>query len=298
MKAKIQFSYASLFLLLGIIPFAAAINGVPPEGPCVCNKVHECYRAELCTCRKPLDDSEGCLCTEPGNPFWATCDSDTKCCPKGDDDPWARHLKSAQSSLKSDKEYYRSTIDRCGDFDYDTHIYVKDHLYAIASPKEKAVAEGCPYFVTHAVFGDDVDPNSPAKKEILVWKDKHQGEVLFSEKSILAGLLHMGIFKLSRLAEAVEKADPSPGGAYDIVTNNCGSYMINLASKLGVMIDANVASFVARRLLEKSGKALADRIRRSMNLLSLFHGRHLRSESVGDNELVHLLVESHASRLY
>ena len=235
-------------------------------------------------------------------------------------------------SLKPEDAAYQEFLHKCGDREYTGSLYVDTHLYAVASPLEQAEAEGCPFLVAHSVFGkeeencgggggdgdgdgsDSSRNETPvARKELLVWSDKLAGESLFDSE----GMLPFGTFKASTLADAYERAEAAsrgPGGGangvYDVIANNCGDFVIHLASILGLQIDASVTSFVARRLVVESGKALVDRIRNSMHYKSLFSSgdcgkparqRHLVGSTTGTGEqqrIVETLVQSKASELY
>ena len=87
-----------------------------------------------------------------------------------------------------------------------------------------------------------------------------------------SSLLSIGTFKLSELTGAYEKADPAAGGGsmYDVLTNNCSNFAVDLASQLGIEIDGHIKSFVTRHLLEESGIWLAAKIRNHWDYFSLF----------------------------
>jgi hypothetical protein len=138
-----------------------------------------------------------------------------------------------------------------------------------------------------------------------MWDNVEEGLSMFSEEESLP----IGTFKLADLAQAYEDTPDDDvsagrgGGVYDLVTNNCATYMVKLASTLGVKIDSRITSFVARRLIEESGKDLADKIRNSMHYFSFFGDRRNLRSSAGqqetyeasDQELVEALVNKGAS---
>ena len=198
-----------------------------------------------------------------------------------------------RSLLKAQEAIESSYLDDCGEQDYEASLYIDRHFYAIASPKEEAVKAGCNhFFATHAVFKG----RGPAKKEIYIWEDKDEGESLFMSSG--AGTHPLGTFKLSDIARAVKETDPGAAGGYNIVNNNCGSYLVSLGSKLGVKIDIELTSFIARQLAEKTGQEFKESIRNSLQRFSLFEDRHLRAEEpLSDEQLVDLLVEHSTSEL-
>jgi hypothetical protein len=185
-------------------------------------------------------------------------------------------------------------LDKCGEYAYDVSIYVDSHLHAVASPKEEAVAAGCPFIVTHAVFDQS---DGPGRKEILVWWDKEEAESLF----LADGSFPIGLFKLSDLAQAYEGANPNADGAgvYDVLTNNCGTYMVSLGLALGVQINTKMTAFIARRLLEHAGQELIHSIRESAHSLVRWshHISPEKEQKVSDDKLVELLVEAQVSPL-
>jgi hypothetical protein len=197
--------------------------------------------------------------------------------------------KTFTKRLYGDEPEVQDYLDACGAYSYEGLIYVDSHLHAVASPGEEAVNAGCPFIIAHSVF-DDL--TSPAYKEVLIWDDKEQGEAV-----VKGGSLSIGTFKLADIAQAYQQASPNAKGAkaYNIMTNNCGNFVVNLASLLGVKVDSKLTSFVSRRLLAKSGTVLFDRLRSS---IADFSGRHLRHEDEATNkDLVERLVDSQASVL-
>jgi hypothetical protein len=210
-----------------------------------------------------------------------------------------RNLLSSNSiRLSEESSEFHSYMDKCGDFEYDAALYVGEtHLVALASPKEKdAIAAGCPFVAVHSVLSTE-DNNVAAQKEIFIWEDKDEAEAFFSEKG---SSLYVGTFPLDDLARAYQQAAPTADGkgVYDIVANNCGAFIVNLATELGIKVDSQITAFVARRLLEDGAKEFFDSIRTSFNYFSLFEGRsRLGMDNVSDKEIVDLLVEKHTSKL-
>ena len=220
-------------------------------------------------------------------------------CPPNDDgkcnfyDCRPRRRLTTGTSFRGDEPEFRAHVDTCGAYDYDSFLFVDTHLYAVAAPKEKATAAGCPFVVVHAILEDH--NGAAARKELMVWEDREEGQALFPEDDSIL----MGTYQFSDLIRAYDETDPSVDGAYyDIVSNNCGNFMVNLGSKLDVKINAGLTTEVARRLLKQSGKAFVEKIRSNVNYYSLFQGRHLRSDQATDEEVMELLVEAHASKLY
>ena len=185
-------------------------------------------------------------------------------------------------------------LDKCGDTDYGAFLFVDEHIYAVAFPGSDAQAAGCPMLVAHAVFESE---HRAGNKELLQWNDVTVGEYLFPQDESLS----MGTFKLSELWRAYHDADVNASGyaVYDIVTNNCGAFVVNLASELDMPIDTRVTTFVVRRLLQNSSKELYQRVRQSVSYLDLYgNRRRRRAETVTDEELINLLVDYQTSKVH
>jgi hypothetical protein len=200
-------------------------------------------------------------------------------------------------SLNLEDDAYAKFLGECGSFNYDTALYVDadTHLYAVGFPNEDATGAGCPMIATHAIVRHD---GATATKELLFWDNVEQGSRMFDKD----GLVSVGSFMVLDMAQAFETVEPagsSNGGAYEVVTNNCAVYLVNLAFELGVKIDTRITGFVARRLLENSGSQFVESVRASVNYLSLFKGgRNLRSgDSATDQDVVELLVTAGAAKL-
>jgi hypothetical protein len=218
---------------------------------------------------------------------------------------------TASKSFSPGDDTYQQYLEACGHFEYPLFLHVDQHshLLVYGVPPETAVEAGCPFGAAHTVFvtrqGKPV-----VVKEILMWTNVDEGLSMFQEES-----LSVGTFKLADLARAYEATPDGTdesgkaNGVYDIVTNNCATYMVKMATTLGVKIDSRITSFVARRLVEESGKDLANKIRSSLNYFSLLGGdgggrRYLRSWAMKataeptDQELVEALVNKEASGLF
>jgi hypothetical protein len=193
---------------------------------------------------------------------------------------------------REDNDYDRYLSD-CGSFEYYVALYVDEstNLYAVAFPNEDAAAAGCPMIATHAIVQLH---GAPATKELLVWDDVEQGRNMFDSD----GFVSVGTFQVADLARAFDNVELGSKGGYDIVTNNCATYLVNLASELGVKVDTRITGFVARRLLENSGSEFVKSVRASVSYLTLFQGRNLRSaEAATDEDIVELVVNAGASKL-
>ena len=231
----------------------------------------------------------GCLCNTGGADF--NCNQ-AACCPKtpfkteGEGDRRRRKLEKTSRVLKEGEE--EEIIHACKDHDYEASLFVDSHFYAVAIPSEDAASAGCPMLVTHADF-ETVAAN--AKRELRVLDDLQEGKKLYKEK------LPIGTFKLSELHGAIKEADPEAAGKHDILTNTCANYMIELAGNLGVPVDTTMISYAGRRLVEHKTERLMNYIRNTIDVSSLFEGRHLRVQEVDDDELLSRLVEQVASEL-
>ena len=268
----------SLALLFLAVSKANALGG-----PVTCNCPEpQCVQV-------PVLISE-CFCFNP----IGSCNDFNVCCganlQDGDGDGRRRHLAGEDDDDTvildgHDHEVYRDFVKQCGNYEYEASLYVDEHVYALAKPLAQAQAAACPFVAVHAVFAGD---RPTTTKQIILWNDQVPE---FSRES-----LPMGTFAFSKLADAYESADPA--GEYDILKNNCGNFIVQLASKLDIRMDGTVTAYVARRLLEASGHRLVNTIRQRLNVLGgrSEEDRHLRSLS--SETLVEHVVRTTASALY
>jgi hypothetical protein len=245
----------------------------------------ECYGASLCSCLTSANvfyagsNPTGVLsCAEIVGKTFTMCThtgSTSQACSA------SRRTRSRRQLLKDDSSSsfllekgsadYHRYADLCGSFEYDVFLFVDDHFYAVAHPKEEAASVGCPAVVTHATFQHG---SEHYKKEIMAWKTKEEADSVFPEDQSL----FIGTFKVSDVVRAHEGVDPVPK-AYDVLTNNCADFILSLASSLNVKIDAKITTYVTRRLVAEAGKSVADKIRKSANFFNLFPSRNLRTTS-------------------
>jgi len=191
--------------------------------------------------------------------------------------------------LAADDEEFISYLDECGSEEYEVSLHVGDngHLHGLASPVEQeAVEAGCPSLATHASLSTEEDGNS--YKELLAFHDHEEFKDEFQGENAVS----IGQFSLTDLAEAYEKAEVSENSVYDLLSNNCASYLVNLSRHLGVPIDRWIKSFVANRLLQGKGRHIVDQIRESF---MGFGHRYLIWGDATDEEVIGMLVEKTAS---
>ena len=247
----------------------------PPPPSCDCEPPAFYHRCDPVNRR--------CLCYDnSNNRFSFNCNAVNCGCnnleEEGSSDDGNRMLKEASFVLKEGTGDFHDIVNACGDLEYEGSLYIDSHWYAVATPKQDAVAAGCPLLVTHSTFDTT---ETVAEKEIRAFHDHEIGRELFEEDA-----LPIGSFKLSELHQAYDETDPAAAGPYDAFTNTCANYVIDLASNLGIEPDAKMTAFVARRLIETKSKALMDSIRQHVNFPSLFEGRSLRSVDASDEEVI------------
>ena len=264
--------------------------GAPPEDPPKCT---ECKKGGIKNCVGYAETTlPYCKCVSADyqgdfeealteTSYFIDCDYD-ECC---------RHKRKlteqSHFSFAGNEDEYKEFVDACGEHDYKVSLYVGDtHFSGIAVPASDDIDAGCPSFVVAHV---DFDEDGPATKELYGWHDKAEGMTHFPKESA-----PIGTFKAKDIARAFETAEPSGAGAYELLTNNCANFLINMANLLGVKIDSTITTYVTRRLLEDSGSALVDQIKESAFFLSHFEGRHLRGD-IHDEELVQLVVDARAT---
>ena len=240
--------------------------------------------ASLCVCGGGHDDYSDHSDEHGGNPF---CNTPVTCCPSFIRDSGRKLKEKSDLTFAGNEDEYQEFVDACGEHDYEVSLYVGDtHFSGIAVPASNDISAACPSFVAaHVVFDED----EPATKELLGWYNKAEGMAHFPKESA-----PIGTFKAKDIARAFETAEPSGTGSYELLTNNCANFLINMANVLSVKVDSTITAYVTRRLLEDSGNALVDKIKESAYFLSYSDGRHLRGD-IHDKELVQLVVDARAT---
>ena len=84
---------------------------------------------------------------------------------------------------------------------------------------------------------------------------------------------------------------------YDVVLNNCGDFIIEFASKLGLTTTSEMSWWTAEQLLKHSNGELSDYIRSSPNIESSISGLHLTDE-MSDIEIVYHVIDRKARAIY
>lgn len=197
---------------------------------------------------------------------------------------------------------YTMLLQKCGVIPYDTFLYVDSHLFATAVPQNDKA--GCPVLVVHAIFENQ---QGPGHKEMRMFSSRTSSLDEYQTLFPAAHSKFIGAFNLSQLAEAYGNTNIDQDSEYNVWNNNCGSFLVQLASHLNVSINTEVATFVARRLWEESSQEWVDSLRETMRVVTNHNGggaprRNLRMEAAAaeaaDEEIVELLVNAQASSLY
>jgi hypothetical protein len=190
--------------------------------------------------------------------------------------------RSLSESVAFDDASWMAYKAKCGDFDYDLSLHIDAHLVLIAEPEEEAVAAGCGALAFHAIPSG----NLGNVKEVFML------DVAAEAKITAEGIIKVHTHEFNLIAQAYDEADANAVGmnTYDIVDNNCGEFVKNFASILGLHSTPEDTKFIARRLLEHFEPEHVAKIRNHSNLG--------QDEDVFDMELVERLVETHTSEFY
>jgi len=165
-------------------------------------------------------------------------------------------------------------LDECGQVEYDVSLYVDNHMYVVATPRDAK----CPVLASHAVFGDE-----STSKQMLVWNTKEQVAVFDTA-------LPVGTYALNDYVGAYKTANPG-NGVYEIVENNCGDFVANMGVALGVKPTEEMSTYIVDNLIGNSRNNFVSSIRESGNYNNI-DGRKLRETKLSDKEVVQALVQS------
>ena len=184
-----------------------------------------------------------------------------------------------------EQEYNTEQLEACVDYDYDGYLHVGDaHFYVVGVPGEEAKSAGCPAMAAHVVYESE---DSVPVKQALIWNDPEECQSHFDES------LYFGTWRLETLLEASKQAEYTRPGSYNIITNNCAVFLLDLTRILDVKIDARMTSYVTRRLLQES--SVVKGIRETYK--EVFGNQKLRGEGedMSDEDLIRFVVETRAN---
>jgi hypothetical protein len=246
-----------------------------PKQDCVCRGEVICKPKDLCTCLVKSNVLSSCRCGfSDADKFETNLCVQTECCDGYDDEEvqHRRHLKGADFEVDHDnphhQQLYQMYLETCGGYEYDVYLYVTSHLYAVLSPSSPdAIEAKCPFLVTHAHFESS---DGVAIKKLLFWESQEKGNARFAGGNWEEKAMFVGSFSLLELARAYESVDLDSDGPYDIVSNNCGNYIIRVGLQVGIRIDSQMISFVTQRLIEQSSAKFLDGIKAGVNSFWVF----------------------------
>lgn len=288
-----------LFLCGWVITHVASEGFLPPPPPppATNEPTHSPtpHTNDPCGCSLNYLDcsNQECVCNDLAAED-CTCDYDACCLRRR----VRRMLAADQTFLQGNadvvvaKEQTSLLLESCVSYDYESYLFVDTHLYGLAIPASaEAIQAGCPFLAIHANF---LSHTGHVQKQLLVWRSVTEGQLQFPSEYQYP----MGVFPLHVLLEAFEQTPlPQQSKIYDIVSNNCALYLVQLAKRLNITIDRHVAGFVAARLWQENGDSLLQAIRSSVNYQSYFGGTSVEKK---DSELVVVeeLVHVHAKELF
>jgi len=147
----------------------------------------------------------------------------------------------------------------CKDETYSMSIYADSHMYLIAAPSETAAAMGCLPLAFHdGQFNKLVDMLDTTNEENAAMLENSYP-------------LHAQV-KMSKLAGAFANADSvSADGTpddYDVVTNNCGRFILSFGALLGISAhNTDAMNYVINQLVDSH--VIAEMARKSKNVDAL-----------------------------
>ena len=237
----------------------------------------------------------------------------------GDGDGRRRLIEGASEVVLNENDWY-TYKDQCADLDFKLSLLVDKHLMIVASPENKAEAiiqaSRCPPLLLHA----KISQNGDQEKEVIAVtaadaaidenSPSMDNELEFVEETLRDNAIALGSFVLSDIAYAYDHAEANADELlmmmmmldnnandnnnnkkkkkYDIVMNNCGAFVRNFGTLLGIEESDDKIMAVAQNLLKHGGESFVGMIRSSDHYSVLVADE---TEDVDDLELVRRLVE-------
>lgn len=165
-------------------------------------------------------------------------------------------------------DWVENEVGDCGPIPYDVSLWVLEHLFLVNFPKN--TTSDCPIFVmeAHGTKSASDDSNITVQKNVWLVDDPEdivrlkQVETLFlAEKS------YFEIFEAFKSASTTNVPSCDSSLLDDIIQQNCGLFLLDMARLLGLPTGAREASFIAKHL--STTPKIANLIRKSRSLTLL-----------------------------
>lgn len=202
----------------------------------------------------------------------------------GDDDADAEKLRRLNALI--DQEAFATILDECWFEEYELTMLVeteKIHLDLIAVPADTN-KEGCKDALTFDDFGVGIKLASFA--DDLDLADDWQSDSL-----------PLGVFSLGDISDATDDADLLDPDEYDVVTNNCATFVLDIMWDLQIPVTKEIKRYVVKNLASNS--KFVDEVRKNPHAIELIGPEDLvdPSKTLTDLEVVRKLV-SHYVNVY
>lgn len=186
------------------------------------------------------------------------------------------------------EEGWKSYKENCQSHDYELQLYVDSHLFLIATPANNEETN-CNSLVFHATASKSKESAAGLEKQILHFENDPTLLAAIEKESI-----SLDTHNLKMIAHAFDHADANAPKAQnsDIVKNNCGDFVKHFGSLLRVKVTPELTAKIAKRLYQKGGMELINKIRENK------HVDMLGGKDESDEDLIKHLVELRTGDLY
>lgn len=155
-----------------------------------------------------------------------------------------------------DEQAFAMIVDACWFEKYNLTLFVETdtiHLDVIAVPLESNVA-GCMDALTFDDFGAGIKLASFATD-------------LYLEEGWKSDALSLGTFSMSQISDAVDDADVLDPDLYDVVLNNCATFILDIMDFLDIEVTKEVKRYVVNQLAKND--KFVDEVRQSPHAIEI-----------------------------
>ncbi|KAL3916725.1 MAG: hypothetical protein SGILL_005046 [Bacillariaceae sp.] len=155
--------------------------------------------------------------------------------------------------LPSSAEERDAWMAGCSDVKYEMSLWIQDHLFLVAMPLEETDSGICPpSFVMEAHGVKDTTAAASEAKPLKMQKNlylvSHTNDIQFlkDENKLFLGTRSYGDIALA--FDASDEMDSADANLHDIVQNNCGIFVLNMAKQLDLPRGIREAKFITKEL--------------------------------------------------
>lgn len=179
-------------------------------------------------------------------------------------------------------------LEACGTSTYTLALNADRHLVLVAMPSDQDRIElGC----LPVVFHDYSNSEQQYGKEAVVMEfDNYFEDFSLNPETVMAESFIAGSYSLSDLSKAFDAADRLADKGYDVVKNNCATFVLSFGTALGYKLNVEVIQYIIDNM---AASDIPDLVRMSSSLYELGENADLLDTIALTRKLVYNYLFTH-----